>query len=358
MTLPTAPDPEQLAIELAAAQQVARGLKKRLRAAMRKITAAYVVYAGSIHNPLPERFRGAFAQEVSRIIAAVEADIRQPLWYAIWRGLMAGQRNALSYIDQPGRLEYYGHAAFHEAVAGIQDVRRVYGPEVAATIQWAADVVHAAQTRLDAALLSARAMRFQIPPNASYADVLAAMAPLNNTLQALDRDIRYAVNAGFNQAARDVAERHGVGRMWIAEVDACLTCLALSGEIAPPGKPFDSNLTFKIGPSGAPQPLPVYPAGPLWGPPRHPNCRCHTIPVPELADYPVMPWEAGPVHPSEALKREARRSVLRGDARSESMPARLRATAALLERGAGLPKSVEARARRAVARHRYERRPA
>lgn len=83
------------------------------------------------------------------------------------------------------------------------------------------------------------------------------------------------------------------------------------------------------------------------------NCRCYQIPVPVLEGYPVMPWETGPVHPSEALQREARRSVAKGMSGSDSLPARLRATSALLAVGAGLPKSVEAKARAAVRARRY-----
>ena len=58
--------------------------------------------------------------------------------------------------------------------------------------------------------------------------------------------------------------------VWIAERDACLTCLALAGHVSDPnsGIGFDEDASFS--PHGAP---PVWPPGmPLLAPPRHPNC--------------------------------------------------------------------------------------
>jgi len=64
----------------------------------------------------------------------------------------------------------------------------------------------------------------------------------------------------------------------------------------------------------------------------------------------------GEVTLPEALKREARRSVARGfSLPSESEAQRLAATDRLLREGAGLPKTVEAAARRAVDRGGYPR---
>src|SRR5690606_27475214 len=81
---------------------------------------------------------------------------------------------------------------------------------------------------------------------------------------------------------------------------------------------------------------------PIDGPPAHPHCRC--------AVSPWLPSEIpGGVDLPEALRREARRAVLKGwSLDSESNAARLLAAGRLLERGPGMPESVEREARRAI----------
>lgn len=357
--LPTAPDPTQLAVELAAAQAVTGGLQAQLQEATRQIIGLYIAYAGSVNNPIPQNARRAFTAAAARVISSVVVDIRQVLWEMVWQALMEGQRAALSYLADSTQqmLTQYGAAAYHEAVAGAVSAARSYGGQALGTAQWAGNVVSTAQARLDAALMAARSHHRLAAVGGgeiTFESVLAGLAPLQQTLNDLERDTRWAINSAFNQASRDISDSHGVARMWVAEEDACLHCLALSGEIAGPGRPFDADLTYYVAPNGNLKPLPVYPVGGyLWGPPRHPNCRCSQIPVPELSGYPVMPWEAREYHPAQALQREARRSVLRGDSGSDSLPARLRATAGLLAIGARLPRSVEARARAALRAGRY-----
>lgn len=125
--------------------------------------------------------------------------------------------------------------------------------------------------------------------------------------------------------------------MWIAERDACLTCQRLSGHIMAPGKRFPASVTY------GDKPL-------TWDkfdgfPPRHPHCRCRIRVV--VGDMSAA---------SAALQREARRSVVRGfSLPTESNPARVRAADRLLRRGAGLPRSVEAYGRAAVAAGRFPR---
>lgn len=78
------------------------------------------------------------------------------------------------------------------------------------------------------------------------------------------------------------------------------------------------------------------------------NCRCRQEPYLGSLDYPVMPWETRETTVADALKREAKRQVLQGRSGSDSLPARVRAASDLLSVGAGLPKTVEARARASV----------
>lgn len=187
----------------------------------------------------------------------------------------------------------------------------------------------------------------QSTPVSSWDDVVRFHAAASKAVLDVDRAVSTATYTAFNDAVHQVAQAAGAKVLWIAEPDACVVCLALSGRLADPttGRWFDEEATFGR-PGSAPA---VWPPGqPLKRPPRHPNCRCMTqvwwgdARGPDAFDLPA------------ALRREARRSILLGRARpTESAPARLDAAARLLALGSGLPKSVEARARRAVKTGRF-----
>jgi hypothetical protein len=76
-----------------------------------------------------------------------------------------------------------------------------------------------------------------------------------------------------------VAARLGLGRIWVAEFDdrACLTCLALSGEIVKADGGFPADVSWDR------RPIPY--EGRLRRPPRHNRCRCHTMLV--MVDHPL-----------------------------------------------------------------------
>ena len=129
--------------------------------------------------------------------------------------------------------------------------------------------------------------------------------------------------------------------VWVAERNACPSCLAYQGHVVKPGQPFPAGLTYGD--------APIKPYGKLIGPPLHPNCRCEL----ELTDL-----KAGSI--DLPLAREAARSVARGLTDYASEPAKIRATRRLLARAdkAGLlPKSVVERAKRNVAASKYKDRP-
>lgn len=355
MTAPVAPVPvgptgEQLQVEQAAAQAVTQQLRTDLQRASARIIALYIGLAGDSQQSLPAHLRHQFAVAAGRIIAEVRADIRVQLWEMVLRALRAGQESALPFVDRLfADLQHYSQLSYQQVLAQASRPPQT-------TADWIALIAAQTQARLQAQLLSAAAAPTIGPPPENFNDVMAWISQAEAAMHNLERDTRWATNAAFNHAVREVAETARVSRMWIAERDACLHCLALSGTIAAPGEPYNANLTFYIGPEGFLKPLPVYPPGPLWGPPRHPNCRCFQRPTPVLAGYPLMPWEPPPPYtPAQALRREARRAVLRGTSGTESLPARLRAVSALLAAGdAGdVPKSVQQRARRAVKAGRF-----
>jgi hypothetical protein len=128
----------------------------------------------------------------------------------------------------------------------------------------------------------------------------------------------------------------GLRVVWVAERGACLTCLALSGQVIDPnsGDGFNENASFS--PHGA---MAVWPPGmPLMSPPRHPNCRCRLRII--TAANAMLP---------EALRREAQRSVARGWSDSASQCERLTAADRLIHHANRLPRTVNERARRDVA---------
>lgn len=147
-----------------------------------------------------------------------------------------------------------------------------------------------------------------------------------------------AVQRAVDRGAVRVAKALGVGRLWVAEPDACLRCSAYSGQLAAPGQAFDGGLSFD----------PDYQGGDeqVDGPPLHPNCRCRTV-----------PWGSRwPSAVPELLRQRAAEHVAAGDALpSESGAARVRAAAAVIRSGRRLPPRVLARARRAVEEGRFPR---
>lgn len=142
-----------------------------------------------------------------------------------------------------------------------------------------------------------------------------------------------AVQRGGAEAVQRVAGVAELPTVWVAETNACVHCLGLSGTVAQPGRAFDGSATYARRPLGG--------GGPLKSPPRHPFCRCTLEPL-------VAPEYAA------ALRREADRSVLRGfSLESESMATRIDAAERLVERGVDAPKTVIAYARRSIAAGRF-----
>lgn len=245
-----APGPlaDQLVAELLAVQEAVAPLRERIQQTNRQALATFMSYVVAMTDTLPEPARAPLRRQLTRLLAGVDTDVKEQIWEALTRALFYGHQTALSYIPDS----------------------QMFLPDPA-QLQWLEQVAAATQARLDAAVASARAF-VQTNLNGDFDQVLSALTPMQDAVNKLDRDVRWATNAAYNQAVRAAADAHGLSRMWVAERDACLHCLGLSGHVAGPGQPYDASLTFYIGPEGFLKPLAVYPPGPLWGPPRHPNC--------------------------------------------------------------------------------------
>lgn len=183
----------------------------------------------------------------------------------------------------------------------------------------------------------------------SYMAVTEALAPAQQAVNDIERSARTMTNTALNQGIADVAEHVDGQLLWLAERDACVACLALSGSVIDVGDQFNPDATF-----GA-KPISWLPTGGLLGPPRHPRCRCRTT---------VWLGSNGPMAADlpQALRREAERSVLNGYAvPSESERVRAQAADRLLAKigsrknsrspsGWRVPQSVKQRAERALSK--------
>ncbi len=320
--LPTAPSDASVGFEEWVAGIAAADLKRQIQRANRQITALYVLLAGSLDNPIPQNLRQSFADGVVRILDQIQYTGQDELRALVNQGLHFGAQEA--------------------AMSGAVTAATSVTPEVD---DWISNLVGTITDRLLAIIASAKAAPHIGAPPLNKKDLDQILALAYRAITTLERDARWATNAAINQGVLMSVNEAEVDRVWVNEWGACLHCLAYAGQVAKPFQPYPSDLTFYVDPSGRLKPITH---DVVWGPPLHPNCRCRQEPYLGSLDYPVMPWETRETTVSDALKREARRQVLQGRSGSDSLPARVRAASDLLVVGAGLPKTVEARARAAV----------
>lgn len=159
------------------------------------------------------------------------------------------------------------------------------------------------------------------------ADTNTVLAPVFAHADRIERRVSDGINRGGNEGTTAIADAAELPTVWVAEVNACVHCLAYSGKVAKPGASFPGGLTYGK--------KSYYPAA-VKTPPRHPRCRCTVEPL-VSQEY------------ADALAREADRSVLRGfSLPSESMATRIDAADRLVAGGVDAPKSVVAFAKKSV----------
>lgn len=249
-----------------------------------------------------ERLKRMLAQESpeirARVLALVAPAIGRDLAAAVSSAFSIGAADAFSIIGE-GRTPVISDTP----PPALVDAARKTERDIAASVSRARNL---ARTGADAAT------------------VLAPVFEAGNILQ---RDVVTLVNAAGNAGVTAVADAAQVPTVWVAETNACVTCLAYSGRVADPGQAFPAGLSY-----GARSTV----AADVSYPPAHPYCRCQVEPLNDQS-Y------------ADALRREADRSVLRGfSLESESMKTRVDAARRLLEADVVAPASVKAYARRAV----------
>lgn len=330
-----------LALEKETVTAATGPLRAALRNILRLLSGRYVLMFGSLEHPAdPEQ-----AAQLTQILVEELEHIRgydptTPLTEYADRARTMGVDYANRYLSDP-----------------VPESEVPVAPAVARTIA-------EAPAEVDRAIVAAQQYAEQTPI-ADWRGVVQQVGKASQAATGLDRRAAWALAAAKSSSIGEVTAARGAQLLWVAEPDACVVCLALSGHLSDPasGVGFDEFATFGK-PGSAPGVWP--PDQPLMGPPRHPLCRC----VPELWIGPSVPV-GGPEETSlynrpgvgarvdlpAALRREAKRSIVYGwSVPSESGVVRIDAAARLLARGAGLPKSVEARGRAAVAAGKFDNR--
>jgi hypothetical protein len=341
LALARAHDAAVLALELQAARALSGPLRARLVVLARTVRSQWPSRTGAAATPVDAALRARAVDEMRAVAVQVDASqIEAAVIRAANRASLLGDTHAnaqvaLQKFGPPSPFVRIAEAAGAPAPAAMGPATELQKP-VRAVAGAAGDT---ATVHLQDA---AKALAAAETP----AEAQAAVAAAGQAAEALDVAMAWAVNRAANDAVRAHAARLGAKTMWVAERDACVVCLALSGHLADPnqGEGFDEEATFGK-PGSAP---PVWPPGhPLTAPPRHPRCRCHLVVW--LGSAPGQP------NLPSTLRHEARRSILRGFSRP-SEPHRIRVAAAgrLLDTGAAdMPKSVRAYAATAVAVGRF-----
>jgi hypothetical protein len=327
---------ERLAADAATALQ-----RAVLQVAFTQTAAQYATLFGSIQNAAdPVRAAVLTARIVEALDQVRALDYATPLQHYS----DIARVNGVNYANR-----YLSDRVAPESVARIDSV----GDAIGGVAQSVADVADRAAEFIGQQEIT------------GFSDLQTAMGRAAQVSNPVKSAATWAVNRSSSGGIASVAVARGGRLLWVAERDACVVCLALSGSLCDPGvgEGFDETATFGK-PGSAPD---IWPYGmPLMSPPRHPHCRCH----PELWFGPSTPMFgpqdnavynnpliAAGVDLPAALRREAKRSVLRGwSMPSESLNQRINAADRLLAAGAGMPRTVEERAAKAVKNRKFSER--
>lgn len=306
MTQPTedelVPDEEALAFEAAAVEEVTAGLGAALAPVL---AGALASFAGGIVGV-------ALAERIGQSLRKLAWPAMTPRLQAIAVGAVdLGVERAARTLEGPER----------------RTARRVRGPALEVP-----DLDARTRVRVAQAADLAGSLRL-----VTKGDLDAVLGKVSTIKSRADGQVRWTATEGINAGTSAVAQKLGTALLWVAERDGCLHCLAHAGWSVEPGDTFPAGLTFGDRPlrdDGVPYP------------PLHPGCRCQVRLWRGRVGAP--PASRSAVDAAARLAAEARRSVVYGYTEHASQAATLRAMSRLLDRGAGLPASVERRARELV----------
>ncbi len=229
-------DLQALSFEALAARQAAQPVRQQIEQANQQIFALYAVLAGQLDGDLPEALRGQMVEAIAQILSEVRIAVGPLLRRIAGRGIRLG-------IDQAG---------VHMPAEGV---RATVPPDMLETI---GKVDGKARADLQSAITTARLSGVK-----NLRDVQRVVAQATKAANRVESNTRWVANRAVAQGTGRVAEAHRMPRLWVAERDACLACLAYSGQVALPGEPFPEGLTFADR---------SYVRGVVDDPPLHPNC--------------------------------------------------------------------------------------
>lgn len=355
-------DEQALQFELSAAASISRPIRKAVAAMTAMLVALGARYADQNGQIPPER-RAQIRAALDAALAALAFDLAVQTARAIAAASALALRQETVLLRSLGIDTRGLTVSLNDPVLadGGASTNRVLAAGISDTLRFAAGDPFATTADINAAVAKAGAIAPRVEANVRFLTNRA----INETTRQLAAEAatlkppaaqpppRVTVGEGtiappgqggnltgeppLSSNGRAPLVDNGLRVVWVAERDACLVCLALSGHVSDPnaGVGFDEDATF-----GPHRPTPVWPPGmPLMAPPRHPSCRCRLRII--TADNVLVP---------EALRREAERSVARGWSGYDSRRARLKAADHLISRANRLPRSVQERAAKDVAR--------
>lgn len=306
---------EAAALEEATVRQADGGAGARLAALVAVVPAAWVTAFGALTAA------GTGAKLVS-LLTGVRGDVDRAS-----RGLGARSQGVLgSALHGAARLGARHASEFLTRATG----RRHTAPEVAVP-GVAADAASGLATAVAEQLrLAARLLSPQVISGSGWRGVLTGLGAARRAVALVRQTVVWAIHRAISGGATQTAGHYGARLLWIAEPDACVTCLAYAGHLA------DRDGRFPGGLSMDPHARSLTQAA-LDGPPAHIGCRCRAVPWPPEGG-------TGPGSLPALLRDQALQSVAAGRGRpSESHAARRRAAQALLARR-GLPARVRRQA--------------
>ncbi|MGW4129488.1 hypothetical protein [Amycolatopsis japonica] len=180
--------------------------------------------------------------------------------------------------------------------------------------------------------LETGAEELQALAEADLDEVLKRASVARQASAILTRTARTTFNAELNEGIRAAAKASGARLLWVAERDACVDCLAQSGQVIDWDGEFDPARTFGTKAH-------VF-HGLLKGPPRHPNCRCR-----------VTPWFGHDTEGAEGITHDWAEAIREAEERGDAVgaaAARRAAAAARASAAVDLPEVLRREAERSI----------
>ncbi|MFM9635968.1 hypothetical protein [Streptomyces turgidiscabies] len=293
---------EAAALEEATVEEADGGTGARLAALAAVVLAAWVAAFGALTA-------AGTGVRLAQLLAGVRADVDRAS-----RGLDARSQHALERaLDGATRMGARHAATFLTRATGrLHTAPAVTVSADAARAAWGLAGSVREQLRMAARLLSPRMVS-----GSGWRGVLTGLGAARRAAALVRQTVTWAIHRAINDGTAQTANHYSARLLWIAETDACVTCLAYAGRLS------DRDGQFPGGLSMDPNARSTTRAS-LDGPPAHINCRCRAVPW-------LPGWGAGSGSLPDLLREQAWHSIATGRGRpSESHAARRRAAQALL----------------------------